>query len=83
MCNTQKAAFLFLRTFQAPFSIIKFVQKRGDLGWGCITALRAAAAGHPRHSSQKGASVLAQFPYKHTAVNVRQAHRSHAMPLNI
>ena len=82
VCNTQGAAFLSLRTFQAPFRNNKISCKEGGAGWGCNCALRAAAAG-PARASQKGVSVLVQFPYKLAAVDVRRAHRSHAMPINI
>ena len=75
--------FLSVRTFQAPFRNNKILCKEGKAGWGCICALRAAAAGPAGKASQKGASVSAQFLYKPTATNVRQACRSHTMPLNI
>ena len=75
--------FLSVRTFQAPFRNNKILCKEGKAGWGCICALRAAAAGPAGKASQKRVPVSAQFLYKPTAANVRQACRSHTMPLNI
>ena len=57
VCNTQTATFLSVRTFQAPFRNNKILCKEGEAGWGCICALRAAAAGPARQASQKGVSV--------------------------
>ena len=78
MCNTQGAAFCLCAPSRPHFSIIKISCKEGKAGWGCICALRAAAAGPARQAFQNGVSVSAQLPYNPTAVNVRQACRSHA-----
>ena len=83
VCNTQRATFLSVRTFQAPFRNNKILCKEGKAGWGCICVLRAAAAGPAGKASQKGVPVSAQFPHKPTAANVRQAYRGHTTPLNI
>ena len=78
-------SFFFFVCAHLPGPILqcKILCKEGKAGWGCICALRAAAAGPAGKASQKGASVSAQFLYKPTATNVRQACRSHTMPLNI
>ena len=57
VCNTQRAALLPVHTLKAPFRINKILCKEGEAGWGCICALRAAAAGPARQASQKGVSV--------------------------